>query len=162
MIPQNVIDEIRDRTDIVQVIGSVLELKKSGRNFKALCPFHGEKTPSFMVSPEKQIYHCFGCGKGGNVFHFLMEYEGSSFVEAVRRLGTERGIEVDRYVVPSEERGKLDPYYRAMEYAARFYGTMLRESPEGEHARRYLAEREIGGDLLEQFQLGFAPAGWDR
>lgn len=162
MIPQNVIDEIRDRTDIVQVIGAVLDLKKAGRNYKALCPFHGEKTPSFMVSPEKQIYHCFGCGKGGNVFQFLMEYDGSSFVEAVRRLGKELGIDVDRYVVPGGDRARLDPYYRAMEYTARFYGSLLREAPEAEHARTYLTEREIGEDIIEQFQIGFAPTGWDR
>ena len=72
MIPQKIIEEIRERTDIVQLIGSYLDLRKAGRSYKALCPFHGEKTPSFMVNPEKQIYHCFGCGKGGNAFHFLM------------------------------------------------------------------------------------------
>jgi DNA primase len=162
MIPQNVIDEIRDRTDIVHVIGSMIDLKKSGRNYKALCPFHAEKTPSFMVSPEKQIYHCFGCGKGGNVFHFLMEYEGSSFVEAVRHLGRELGIDVDRYVSPGGERARLDPYYRAVEHAAKFYHAVLREGAEAAHARRYLAEREIGDDLIEQFRIGLAPSGWDR
>jgi DNA primase len=162
MIPQRVIDEIRERTDIVQVIGSLLDLKKSGRNYKALCPFHGEKTPSFMVSPDKQIYHCFGCGKGGNVFHFLMEYEGASFVEAVRRLGRDSGIDVDQYTIPGEERGRLDPYYRAMEYTTNYYSTVLREERDAEHARRYLAEREIGDDCIERFGIGFAPPGWDR
>ncbi len=162
MIPQRVIDEIRDRTDIVQVVGSLLDLKKSGRNYKALCPFHGEKTPSFMVSPDKQIYHCFGCGKGGNVFHFLMEYEGVSFVEAVRRLGKDIGIDVDQYAIPGEERGRLDPYYRAMDYTTDYYSTVLREERDAEHARRYITEREIGDECIERFRIGFAPPGWDR
>ena len=96
MIPDNVIDDIRERTDIVDVIGGVLDLKRAGRNFKALCPFHGEKTPSFMVSPDKQIYHCFGCGKGGNVYSFLMEYEGVGFVEAVKELAGPLNVDVWR------------------------------------------------------------------
>ena len=162
MIPEKVIDDIRDRTDIAQVIGSLIDLKKAGRNFKALCPFHGEKTPSFIVSPEKQIYHCFGCGKGGNVFHFLMEFEGVSFVETVRRLGKELGIEVDRYITGGETREKLDPYYRAMEWAARYYSNVLKSSSAAQRALRYLRDREIDDDLIERFGLGFAPSGWDN
>ena len=109
MIPENVIDDIRERTDIVEVIGGVLDLKRAGRNFKANCPFHGEKTPSFMVSPEKQIYHCFGCGKGGNVYSFLMEYEGVGFVEAVKELASPLNVDVERYLTGSEDRSKFDP-----------------------------------------------------
>lgn len=161
MIPQNVIEDIRDRTDIAQVIGSFIELKKAGRNFKALCPFHTEKTPSFIVSPEKQIYHCFGCGKGGNVFHFLMDFEGVSFVEAVSRLGKDQGIEVDRYITGGEAREKLDPYYRAMEFASRFYQKMLQSGEGAQKARTYLHDREVGEDLIDRFGLGFAPSGWD-
>ena len=104
MIPEKIIDDIREQADIVEVIGSVLDLKRAGSNFKALCPFHQEKTPSFMVSPGKQIFHCFGCGKGGNVFNFLMEYEGVSFVEAARKLASGTGIDVDNYISSGESR----------------------------------------------------------
>lgn len=109
MIPEKIIDDIREQTDIVEVIGSVLDLKRSGSNFKALCPFHPEKTPSFMVSPGKQIYHCFGCGKGGNAFNFLMEYEGVSFVEAARKLASGIGIDVEKYLSSGDKRERLIP-----------------------------------------------------
>ncbi|MFA4948295.1 MAG: DNA primase [Candidatus Krumholzibacteriia bacterium] len=161
MIPQKVIEEIRERTDIVQLVGSYLDLKKAGRNFKALCPFHGEKTASFTVNPEKQIYHCFGCGKGGNAFHFLMEYEGVGFIEAVARLAKDLGIDVARYSVEGDRKEKLEPYYRAMDFAVRFYARMLGEDAGADAARRYLDRREIGADIREEFSLGFAPSGWD-
>jgi DNA primase len=161
MIPQKIIEEIRERTDIVQLIGSYLDLRKAGRNFKALCPFHGEKTPSFMVNPEKQIYHCFGCGKGGNAFHFLMEYEGVGFIEAVERLAKDAGINVDRYAGGGDRKEKLEPYYRAMEYAAKFYKRMLGESKDAGEGRSYLERREINAETIGEFSLGFAPAGWD-
>ena len=161
MIPQKVIEEIRERTDIVQLIGSYLDLKKAGRNYKALCPFHGEKTPSFTVNPEKQIYHCFGCGKGGNAFHFLMEYEGVGFVEAVARLAKDLGIDVERYSAEGDRKERLEPYYRAMDFAARFYARMLGEDAGAEAARGYLDRRELGADIREEFSLGFAPPGWD-
>lgn len=162
MIPQKVIEEIRERTDIVQLVGSFLDLKRAGRNFKALCPFHGEKTPSFMVNPEKQIYHCFGCGKGGNVFQFLMEYEGVGFIEAVERLAKSAGIDIDRYRAEAgDRREKLEPYYRAMEHAARYYQKMLAEGQGADAARAYLSRREMDRETVEEFSLGFAPAGWD-
>jgi DNA primase len=161
MIPQKIIEEIRERTDIVQVIGSFLDLKKAGRSYKALCPFHGEKTPSFMVNPDKQIYHCFGCGKGGNVFHFLMEYEGVGFIEAVTRLGRDLGIDVDRYSADGDRKEKLEPYYRAMDFTARFYARMLEEDAGAAAARGYLDRRELGADIVKEFSLGFAPSGWD-
>ena len=162
MIPEQVINDIRDRSDIVQVIGGVLDLKRSGRNFKALCPFHPEKTPSFMVSPDKQIYHCFGCGKGGNVFSFLMEYEGVGFVESVRKLGKDLGIDVERYLGQGEHREKLEPYYRVLEFAIDFYSRMLESGQGSEQAREYLKKREIDGDMIETFRIGFAPPGWDN
>lgn len=162
MIPQNVIEDIRERTDIVQVISGVLDLKRAGRNFKTICPFHGEKTPSFMVSPEKQIYHCFGCGKGGNVFHFLMDYEGISFVEAVSRLGKDLGVDIERYIGRGEQRGKLDPLYRAMEFTAEYYRRALKERSDAAGAREYLARREIDDESAELFKIGFAPSGWDN
>ncbi len=161
MIPQKIIEDIRDRTDIVQLIGQFLDLKKAGRNYKALCPFHAEKTPSFMVHPEKQIYHCFGCGKGGNVFHFLMDFEGIGFVEAVEKLGRTLGVNVEKYAAGGDRREKLEPYYRAMEFAARFYRATLLESREAEAARAYLARRGIDRDEQDQFTIGYAPPSWD-
>ena len=162
MIPEKIIDDIREQTDIVEVIGSVLDLKRSGSNFKALCPFHPEKTPSFMVSPGKQIYHCFGCGKGGNAFSFLMEYEGVSFVEAARKLASGIGIEVDKYLSSGDKQEKLDPYYSAMEFAGDFYRKELLENKEAKGAREYLKKRGFDGELAEFFKLGFAPPAWDR
>ncbi len=161
MIPQKIIEEIRERTDIVQLIGSYLDLKKAGRNYKALCPFHGEKTASFTVNPDKQIYHCFGCGKGGNAFHFLMEYEGVGFIEAVARLAKDLGIDVDRYSADGDRKERLEPYYRAMDFAARFYADVLEKDAGAEAGRRYLERRELGADVIKEFSLGFAPSGWD-
>ena len=158
MIPENIIDDIRERTDIVEVIGGVLDLKRAGRNFKGLCPFHGEKTPSFMVSPEKQIYHCFGCGKGGNVYSFLMEYEGVGFVEAVKELAGPLNIDVDRYLTGGEDRSRFDPFYRAMEFAQIHFRTGLAESTE---ASEYLERRGFGRELVEKYRIGFAGSSWE-
>lgn len=160
MIPDRVIDDIRDRTDIVEVIGSVLDLKRSGRNYKALCPFHGEKTPSFMVSPEKQIYHCFGCGKGGNVFSFLMEYEGVGFVEAVRKLADDLGVDVSGYTGGQADRSRLDPFYAAMEFARGHFTENL-ESGEASGVREYLERRGFPQELIESYSLGFASPSWE-
>ena len=162
MIPQKVIDDIRERTDIVQLVGSFLDLKRSGKNYKALCPFHPEKTPSFMVNPDKQIYHCFGCGKGGNAFHFLMDYEGIGFVEAVERLGKELGLDVAKFSAGGERREKLEPYYRATEFAVLFYRKMLNDGQGSETARRYLERREITQAEIDEFSIGYAPLGWDH
>jgi DNA primase len=162
MIPERVINEIRDRTDIVQIIGSVLDLKRAGRNFKALCPFHGEKTPSFMVSPDKQIYHCFGCGKGGNAFNFIMDYEGVGFVEAVRKLAVDAGVDIERYLSGGEARERLEPYYRAVEFADQFYRDMLRKGEGSDRARAYLVDRGIDEELIDYYHIGYAPPGWDN
>ncbi|MBN1165388.1 MAG: DNA primase [Candidatus Krumholzibacteriota bacterium] len=162
MIPEKIITDIREQTDIVQVIGAVLDLKRAGRNFKALCPFHGEKTPSFMVSPDKQIFHCFGCGKGGNVFNFIMENEGVSFLEAVRKLAQNLGINIDRYIAVGENRQKFDPYYRAMEFAGKYYREMLTAGPDCERARDYLEKRDMGSDIIDRFDIGYAPPVWDN
>ncbi|MDZ7860153.1 MAG: DNA primase [Candidatus Krumholzibacteriota bacterium] len=161
MIPEEKINEIRDRSDIVDVIGSVLDLKKSGMNFKALCPFHDEKTPSFVVSPDKQIYHCFGCGKGGNVFSFLMDYEGVSFIEAARKLAAKLGIDIDVYLNKGKSRKRLDPLYNALNYTEKYYKRMLLRTESGKNAVEYLNKRGIDNNLIEDFNLGFAPPGWD-
>jgi len=162
MIPEEKINDIRDRTDIVDLIGSVLDLKRTGTNFKALCPFHGEKTPSFVVSPDKQIYHCFGCGKGGNVFSFLMEYEGVSFVEAVRKLAAKLGIDIDKYIKKGEGRKKLDPYYNAIDFVGKYYKRMLSEAAGSKDALEYLKKRGVDDNLINEFHIGFAPSGWDN
>ncbi|HMA77477.1 MAG TPA: DNA primase [Candidatus Krumholzibacteriaceae bacterium] len=162
MIPEEKINEIRDRSDIVDVIGSVLDLKKSGMNFKALCPFHDEKTPSFVVSPDKQIYHCFGCGKGGNVFSFLMDYEGVSFIEAVRKLAAKLGIDIDLYLNKGKSSKRLDPFYSALNYTGKYYKRILLKTESGKNAVEYLKRRGIDNSLMEDFNLGFAPPGWDN
>ncbi|MBN1885223.1 MAG: DNA primase [Candidatus Krumholzibacteriota bacterium] len=163
MIPESVINDIRERSDIVHVVGAVLDLKRAGRNYKALCPFHGEKTPSFMVSPDKQIYHCFGCGKGGNVFSFLMEYEGIGFVEAVKKLGEELGVDIGAFVGRDggEAGGRLDPYYGAMTFAENFFRSSL-GAPAATEAREYLDRRGLDRETIEEFGIGFAPPGWEN
>jgi DNA primase len=159
-IPDNVIEEIRDKTDIVDVVSHYVELKRSGSNYKALCPFHDEKTPSFMVSPEKQIYHCFGCGKGGNVFGFVMEMEGVSFPEAVKTLGEECGVKVSFSPGAGKDEGRNEALYRANEFAAEWYGNVLR-GRRGAPVRDYLQRRGISEESVERFKLGLAPEGWD-
>lgn len=142
------INEIRERVDIVEVVGSYLPLKRSGANHSGLCPFHAEKTPSFNVNGPRQIFHCFGCGVGGNVFSFLMRMEGLSFPEAVRRMGERVGIEVEEESLsPAEERRReeLELLGRINGVAAEFYHRILLEAPEGGPGRRYLRERGYDG-----------------
>jgi DNA primase len=159
-IPDHVIDEIRDRADIVEVIGEVVELKKRGRNFVGLCPFHAEKTPSFTVTPEKQMYYCFGCQAGGNVFTFLMQHDRLEFPDAARLLGERTGVEVPE---PELAAGP-DPHaplHLANRLAADFYHRQLLESTEAAAARDYLETRKIRREAWETFLLGWAPDSWD-
>ncbi|MFH1550893.1 MAG: DNA primase [Planctomycetota bacterium] len=162
LFPQHVIDEIRDRADIVDVISNYVPLKKAGSSFKALCPFHNEKTPSFNVSPAKQIYHCFGCGKGGNVFSFIMEFEKVPFPEAVHIVADRIG-----YKIPQEAIRKADnnvpqrkQLYRINAYVANLYHSHLL-SKEGEPARNYLHDRGISDESISLFKLGLSPDSWD-
>jgi DNA primase len=161
-IPQETIDTIRDRTDIAEIVTQYVELKRTGSNFKGLCPFHQEKTPSFVVSPDKQIYHCFGCGKGGNVYNFLMEIDGVSFPDAVRELGRRCGVEVELRQLSDEDRSKNDARFAANTFAARFYHRMLAQERVGARARKYLVERGIPKDAWTTFGLGYAPDSWDQ
>lgn len=159
-IPDDVIDRIRDHFDIVDVVGQTVQLKKSGRNFFGLCPFHSERTPSFSVSPDKQIYYCFGCGAGGDVIRFLMETEQLTFVEAVTQLADQAGIQLPRSRGentrdPEEE--KRQQLRVVTELAARLYHHMLLESDHGSQAREYLMKRGITRETMEEFQLGFSP-----
>ena len=164
LIDEDKIREIRDRADIVEVIGRYLPLKKSGSNFQGLCPFHQEKTPSFNVNPPRQIYHCFGCGVGGNVFSFLMRIEGLTFPDAVRRLGAQVGIEVtEQEATPAElhNREQRQQLYRINQAAAELYTEILINAPEGGEARRYLRQRGYDGEAVRHFGLGFAPDAWE-
>lgn len=157
-IPEEIIDEVRRSNDVVEVLGQHLSLKKTGATYKALCPFHQEKTPSFVVTPSKQIWHCFGCGKGGNVISFLMEYDRVSFIEALRTLAKRANI-----TLPSSgdyQEGAHDLLYQANEFAAKFFQERL-SSTTGSAAREYLTGRGISQDSIELFRLGYAPHSWE-
>lgn len=160
-MPDSQVDEIKNRLDIVEVIEEYLpNLKQVGGNWKGLCPFHNEKTPSFMVSREKQIWHCFGCGEGGDVFSFVMKYENSEFPEALKILAKKAGIAL-RYEEPrlTNQKTKI---LDILEVAAKFYHNLLFNSPEAEVARKYLFEkRQLKKETIEDFFLGFSPDSWD-
>jgi DNA primase len=163
-IPEEKIQEVRDRVDIVEVISSYLPLKRSGVNNQGLCPFHQEKTPSFNVNSSRQIFHCFGCGVGGNVFSFLMRMEGISFPDAVRRLGEKVGVEVEEEAVSEDEirrREERERLARINEEAGKFYHQLLLDDPAGAVGRRYLRQRGYEGETVRAFQMGFAPEGWE-
>ena len=160
MIPERTLQEIQERLDIVEVIGGYASLKKVGQNFKALCPFHPEKTPSFMVYAQKQIYICFGCHVGGDLIDFVMRIEHLEFTEAVQMLAQKAGV-----AVPEQTRGRgpsVNPeLYRAHEVAVRYYRELLMNSPEGETARAYLVKRGLDKATWETFSLGYASNRWD-
>lgn len=157
--PPEQIDLINSYNDIVEVISQYLPLKRSGRNFKALCPFHSEKTPSFTVSPDKQIFHCFGCGAGGNVFSFVMRQENMTFPEAVRYLARRANIDLPEF--DSHAASKKEQLLKLHELAAGFYHRGLTESKNGERARAYIAGRGIAESTVKIFQLGYAQPAWD-
>lgn len=155
-IPGTIIDQLRDRLDIVEVISQYVRLNRSGRNYFGLCPFHGEKTPSFSVSQEKQIYHCFGCGEGGNVFSFIMKIEGLTFPEAVRDLAAKTGFalpEINRFAAQNLSNKRLR---EALLWSARFFQYALGR-PEGQSALNYLGKRGLTDNIRQEFELGFAP-----
>jgi DNA primase len=157
-IPQHFIDELIARTDIIEVIGSRVQLKRAGREYKACCPFHDEKTPSFTVSPDKQFYHCFGCGAHGTAVGFVMDYDHASFVEAVEDLAARAGLEVPREGGAAAAAQPHDELYVALERAGLFY----RQSLSGEaRAREYIAGRGLGAEIIQRFGIGYAPARWD-
>ncbi|HOP07116.1 MAG TPA: DNA primase [candidate division Zixibacteria bacterium] len=162
MIPQETIDQIRQATDIVQIIGEYLRLKKRGRNYQALCPFHTEKTPSFNVSPDKQIFHCFGCGKGGNVYTFLMEHENMSFVEAVRHLARKANITIREERTSPERREQIERLNYANEVALEYFRKTLRLSQYSQVYNDYLiGRRGLNEESINNFMLGLAGQEWD-
>lgn len=160
-IPNEVVEEVRARTDIVELISEYLPLQKRGKNYFALCPFHLEKTPSFCVNPERQVYHCFGCGVGGNVFTFLMEYEKLSFLEVVQTLARRAGVALPRVGDESRKPEEYDALYRANRFAANYYHWILQKRV-GQKARDYLKARGLGEEVIKRFWLGYAPPGWDN
>ena len=159
-IPQSFIDELIARADIVEIIGARVQLKKSGREYKACCPFHNEKTPSFWVSPDKQFYHCFGCGKHGTAIGFLMEHDHLAFPEAVEELATRLGLEVPHEggAAPGTRRSD-EPLYELMGRVARGYAEQLARTP---RARDYLARRGLTEATTERFAIGYAPDSWNE
>jgi DNA primase len=163
-IPSETIEQIAAANDIVEVIGSYFPLKRAGANFKALCPFHQEKTPSFMVSPNRQTFHCFGCGAGGSVFRFVMDYEHTDFPSALRKLAARAGITV----VEKRSAGDEDRQYEARRAllklhadAAEWFHENLVKRDIGKPARKYLKERGITAEVAKRWQLGYAPDEWD-
>lgn len=159
-IPQQVIDDIRERTNIVDVIGQYVQLKKSGKNYFGLCPFHNEKSPSFSVAEDKQIFHCFGCGRGGNVFGFIQELEGLTFPEAVIKVADIGDLTLDnqyRQIEQYEGSSKSQQLIALHEKAAEIYQHMLIHTAAGQSALNYLLERGLTMELIEEFQIGYAP-----
>jgi len=155
-MPENQIEEVKSRTDIVSIIGERIELKKAGRNYKAVCPFHGEKTPSFMVSPELQIFKCFGCGEAGDVFAFLEKYEGMEFAEALKYLADRAGVKLEKF--QGGNTSEKERLIEANTQALRFYNYLLLEHPVGKRALDYLTEnRGLKIETIKEFQLGYSP-----
>ncbi|MGB4075548.1 DNA primase [Pseudomonas sp.] len=165
LIPQSFIDDLLNRTDIVDVVASRIQLKKAGKNYSACCPFHKEKTPSFSVSPDKQFYYCFGCGAGGNALGFVMDHDQLDFPQAIEDLAKRAGMEI-----PREEGGRSNkprqltdsPLYPLLTAAAEFYKQALKSHPQRKAAIDYLKGRGLSGEIARDFGMGFAPPGWDN
>ncbi|HJW82282.1 MAG TPA: DNA primase [Acidiferrobacterales bacterium] len=162
-IPKKFIDDLLSRIDIIDVIDARVPLKKAGKDYKACCPFHEEKTPSFTVSQDKQFYHCFGCGVNGSAIRFLMDYEHMSFPEAVKDLAQRAGVSVPHDSQYSDDKPDVTaPLLDVLGQADRFYRRMLREHPQAHEAIDYLKRRGLSGEIAADFGLGFAPDGWDN
>jgi len=159
-IPQSFIDELTARADIVELIGSRVELKKAGREYRACCPFHNEKTPSFWVSPQKQFYHCFGCGAHGTALGFLMEYDKLSFPEAIEELAGRLGLDIPREASSQPDTsGSTQPLYDLNLKVAKYFASVL---PGDSRAREYAKKRGLTPDTIDRFMIGFAPNSWNE
>ncbi|MFA6603393.1 MAG: DNA primase [Patescibacteria group bacterium] len=159
MSDNSVIEEIKSKIDIVQLISEYIQLRKAGVNFRAPCPFHHEQDPSFYVTPDRQRWHCFGCGEDGDIFTFVMKIDGVDFVEALRHLAKKAGV-VLKHVDLSEDKGR-QRLHDANRWAARYYHEVLMRSPQAERARAYCAKRELKEETLEDFLIGYSPDSWD-
>ena len=160
MIPDDMVEEVRAAADIVDVIGEFVQLKKAGREYKANCPFHEERTPSFYVVPAKGFYKCFGCGKSGDVFSFVMECQGLDFVEAVKHVAGRAGVQVREVKRSQEEEDPNRPLYEINGFARDWFRRQLEDATVGAAAREYLEGRGISADVCERYGLGFAPDEW--
>jgi DNA primase len=162
-IPDHILEQVRQSNDIVDVVGSYFPLKRAGANFRALCPFHKEKTPSFNVSPARQIWHCFGCGAGGDVFKFVMQYENLDFAAAVRRLAERAGIRIELVEKAGDQdsRDQRDALLRLHEGAAAFFQDLLLKDKAAGIAREYLKKRQISQETAKRWRLGYSPDAWD-
>ncbi|AIQ65005.1 DNA primase [Paenibacillus stellifer] len=161
-IPEEVIESVLARHDIVDTVGKVVHLTKRGKYLWGLCPFHSESTPSFTVTPERGVFHCFGCGMGGNAIKFRMEIEGLSFPEAVRTMAEESDIPVPEGAgSQSAHSPEVDRLYQAYEWSAKFYHYLLKNTEHGKAAMEYLRSRKFSDQMIDQFQIGFAPDRWD-
>ncbi len=164
IIPEDKIKEVREAADILELISESVVLKKTGKNYQGLCPFHAEKTPSFSVNPSKQIFYCFGCGIGGDAIAFLMKKEGMSFPEAVRDLARRTGVHIPVESISPEQKQRMterDQLLKVNRLAKDFYQSRLKGSG-GENAMKYLQKRRISRETIDTFQLGYAPEGWDH
>lgn len=161
-IPQQFIDELLSRVDIVDVIDSRVPLKKAGKNYQARCPFHDEKSPSFSVNPDKQFYYCFGCGAGGNAIGFVMEYERLEFPQAIEKLAENIGLEIPREAGTGGPSLRQNELIKKLDACAQFFEKQLWNHPTSDEARTYLKKRGLDKETVKRFGLGFAPPGWDN
>jgi len=162
-IPESKIEEVRTSASVVDVVSEFVQLRKRGKNYIGLCPFHNEKTPSFTVSEEKQIFHCFGCHTGGNVFKFLMEFQKISFVESVQQLADQLGITIDyEQAGYSEQQTEQEIYYDINTETAKYFSNLLLNDDEGKFAREYFQKRNIKTQTMRTFGLGYALRGWEN
>jgi DNA primase len=162
---RDTIERVKEAADIVEIVSPYTDLRRSGQRFTGLCPFHEERTPSFSVNPQDKLYHCFGCGEGGDVFKFVEEKEGLGFSEAVEALAERYGVEIEREAEdPRAEaaRRRRARLYEALERTSAFYASYLWEAPKAAKARAYLSERGLGEEVLREFGIGFAPSAWDQ
>ena len=157
----NNVEEIKSRLNIVDIVGEYVRLTKAGSHWKGICPFHNEKSPSFMVNEEKQIFHCFGCAKGGDVFSFVQEIESMEFREVLKILAEKAGVQLEEYkgghVTDNKKR-----IMEALELATKFYETQLWKGSGKEKIMQYLKDRGLNDESIQNFRLGYAPSGWDN
>ena len=159
----SVIDEVKQKTDITEIIGQYATLKKAGKNLTALCPFHSEKHPSFFVYPEQQSWHCFGaCNTGGDVLSFIMKIESMEFGDALRLLADRVGVVIPTYSVRAEDKEEKEEYYKVNEATALYYNNLLINSPGAEKARTYVESRGFSSQTVSDFQLGFSLDSWEE
>ena len=163
-VPEEFIEEVRRQTDIVDLVSEYVVLKRTGKNFQGICPFHSEKTPSFNVNPDRQTFYCFGCHTGGDIFTFLMKIENLNFLEALKMTADKAGLDFPEKELTAEQKlrkRKLERFKEIHEYAANYFHDVLLNRPEGRSGLKYLAQRGIDTDTIKAFRLGYAPDKWD-